>query len=139
MFKRKNKWLIIAIFCIIGAAIGINELLDSESFKSEKVLKASLKDDLSAIHLILRKDNTFEVTVNTLFSDKTFNGNYKLLKDMIVFLDRPYDNDKIPDTVTILKDKIILKFEKNGEPNTDFANYFTIRLNRLQTDSSKSF
>ena len=91
-----------------------------------------MHDDLSVINLTLRRNNTFEVSVATIFSSQNFNGKYKLIDDKIIFLDKPYDNEFIPDTLTIDKDKIILKFDKDMKPVTDFATYFDINLNKLK-------
>lgn len=92
-------------------------------------------DDLSAIHLTLREDNSFEVVSSTVFTEQIFKGKYQLLGDKIIFEDRPYDNDFIPDTLIIIGDKIVFKFDKNGKPITDFASYFDIKRNKIQRPS----
>jgi hypothetical protein len=84
------------------------------------------------INLTLRKNNTFEVSIATIFSEHNFKGKYKLINDKIIFLDKPYDNNFIPDTVSISNDKIILKFDKDNNPVTDFATYFNITKNILK-------
>lgn len=135
LFKKDNK--VIPVLLAVVAIIGVIELLKSETFKSPKVLDATLHDDRSVINLTLRKNNTFEVSVATIFSSRDFNGKYKLINDKIIFLDKPYDNDFIPDTLTIRNDKIILRFDKNNEPITDFATYFDITQNQLATMTNK--
>lgn len=127
--KDKN---VIPVLCGLLVIVTLAEILKSETFKSQKILYATLHDDLSVINLTLRKNNTFEVTVVTLFSNQSFIGKYKLINDKIIFLDKPDDNDFIPDTLTIDKDKIILKFDKDKKPVADFANYFDISLNQLK-------
>ncbi|MBC5773812.1 hypothetical protein H8S95_07035 [Pontibacter sp. KCTC 32443] len=107
-------------------------LYNSELVKSKRVLQATLMDDLSAIHLTLRENRQFEVNASTLFTEDYFYGKYKVIDNKIIFLDKRYNNDFIPDTVTIVGDKIILEFE-NGEPNTDFASYFDIKKNELKS------
>ena len=125
---QKNKsGILIGIF-IIGTVF-VAELFSSELFKSKKILEATLMDDLSAIHLTLREDHKFEVVSSTMFSEQTFKGDYRLLDNKIIFKDRPYDNDFIPDTLTIIGDKIICRFDKSGNAVTDFATYFEIKRN----------
>ena len=111
--------------------IAVTEALRSEVFKSEKILEATLNDDLSSLHLTLRKNKSFQMTSVTMFSHETFNGTYNLTNDKIIFLDKPYDNDFIPDTLTIIGDKIILQFDSSGKPRTDFASFFSIHQNKL--------
>lgn len=128
---KKNK-VGIALGGVFLTAIGTIFLLNSELFKSKKVLEATLMDDLSAIHLTLRENQKFEVNASTLFTEDNFIGKYQLEGDKIIFLDKQYSNDFIPDTVTIVGDKIILKFD-NGKPVLDFATYFNIKKNEIKT------
>lgn len=132
ILKRDKSVIPILIFIIL--TILVTEIFKSEIFKSQKVLVAVLNDDLCKTYLTLRKNNTFEIDAVTIFSDQKFKGKYKLINDKIIFLDKPYDNDFIPDTMTILKDKIILRFKNNGEPVIDFATYFDIEQNNLRKD-----
>ena len=128
---QKNKRGILIGILIIGTVF-VTELFCSELFKSKKILEATLMDDLSAINLTLRANNTFEVVSSTMFSEQTFKGDYKLSNNKIVFKDRPYDNDFIPDTLVIVGDKIICRFDKNGNAVTDFATYFVIKKNETK-------
>ena len=130
LIKRDKS--VIPILIIIMATVGVTEILKSETFKSDKILYATLHDDRSAINLTLRKNKTFEVNVVSMFSEQNFKGNYNLVDNKIVFLDKPYDNNFIPDTVTIYNDKIILGFDKESKPITDFATYFDITQNELK-------
>ena len=127
----KKDRRVIPVFIILLAIISMKEILTSEILKSEKVLQAILQDDRSAINLTLRKNSTFEVNSVTMFSQQNFRGKYKLERNKIIFLNKPYDNNLIPDTVTILSDKIILKFNEDKQPVTDFATYFDITQNKL--------
>lgn len=131
IIKRRRKSIFIGIIMI--GSIFIFELSNSEIFKGKKVIEATLMDDLSAIHLTLRDNNNFEVNASTMFTEQIFKGTYRLQNNKIIFNDKHYDNDFIPDTLTIIEDKIILKFDSNGIPNTDFANYFDIKKNRLNS------
>ena len=128
---KKDK-SVIPILIVIMATVAVTETLKSETFKSDKILYATLHDDRSAINLTLRKNKTFEVNVVTMFSEQNFKGKYNLVNNKIIFLDKHYDNNFIPDTVTIYKNKIILGFDKENKPVTDFATYFDITQNELK-------
>lgn len=127
----KKKWrtaLIIATSVLIALAIYLPR---TELLKSKPVLKARLVDDLNALNLTLREDNTFELIPESWMGTfEEFTGKYEVLENRIVFLNRPYDNDFIPDTVDIYKDKIILNGNIN-KPDTSFARFFEIHLNLL--------
>lgn len=122
--KNTRSILLNITFILFVSAICLSKI---EYFKSERVLEATLVDDLSSINLILRKNKTFEITSNSIFGEEQpFKGNYKIEGDKIIFLSSPYYNSFIPDTVLILGDKIIL----NGDlrkPDTSFAAYFKIK------------
>ena len=125
-FYNRDKG-VIAILCLVAGTVIITEALKSEIFKSQKVLEAVLTDDRSSERLILRKNHSFEIISVTMFSKDKFTGSYKIEKDKIIF-----DHNKaIQDTVTLMKDKIILKFDQKGEPNTDFASYYSILFTHL--------
>ena len=128
LWKRDRG--VIKVLISVLVIIGVTELFKSEIFKSKILLTADLKDDLSNINLILRKNHTFEIRSTTIFSEKRFAGKYKIDNNKIIFLTRHYDSDFIPDTLTIYQKKLILKFNK-GEPVLDYATYFDIKQNRL--------
>lgn len=130
LVQNNKKGILIGVL-IIGMVL-ISELFSSELFKSKKVLEATLKDDLSNIHLTLRADNKFEVVSSAMFSEQIFKGDYQVLENKIIFKDKRYDNDFIPDTLTIIGDKIICRFDKSGNPVTDFATYFNIDSNEMK-------
>ena len=115
------------VFLIVGE----DQLLKSEILKDKIILSAILKDDRSIIKIILQKNGKFEVLSGYMFRENIFKGNYKLIDNKIIFLDKHYDNNFIPDTVYIIQDKIIMKFDKNGKPTTNFAQYFQIQTNEL--------
>ena len=120
--------MIIAASSLIAGAIYLPK---TEWLKSKPVLKARLIDDLSSISLVLRKDNSFEIIpVTWMGAFEEFTGQYQIMGNKIIFLDEPYDNNFIPDTVDIYKDKIILNGDIT-EPDTSFARYFEIHLNLL--------
>ena len=130
-FAKSKKYVLYFLLFVI-LVVGISEILKSEVFKSKKVLVANLKDDFSAIYLTLRENKTFEISSVAIFASEEFKGKYKLINNKLIFLNKPYDNNLIPDTVTILQDKIILKFNSNGTPDLSFASYFTIQQNLLK-------
>ncbi|UBM61342.1 hypothetical protein LA303_07880 [Candidatus Sulfidibacterium hydrothermale] len=130
---KRNK--IALSFTIITFLLGLIILVykDTELFKSKILMKAVLVDDLSSLELKLRNNNTFElVSTSYLGSSEKFTGKYTIDNNKIIFNNRPYDNDFIPDTVYIIKNKIIIKFNTAGEPDTSFANYFRIDKNELK-------
>ena len=131
--KKQKKGIIAGtiIICILLISI----LLNSELFESRKVLEAKLTDDLSSINLTLRENNKFEVVASTVFTEETFVGNYQIIGNKIIFKDKRYSNDFIPDTVRIIGNSIIVRFDKNGKPVTDFATYFEITKNELKKEN----
>ena len=123
---RQSSIIGISLLTIMIIALSLN----SELFKSEKILEATLIDDLSAIRLTLRENMQFEVNASNVFTEDTYTGKYELIGNKIIFLDERYSNDFIPDTVQIVEDKIILKFDIKGNPVTDFATFFQINKNK---------
>ena len=83
------------------------------------------------MNLVLRENNKFELQSYHMFGDEWFKGEYKLQGNKIIFHNKPYDNNFIPDTIVILDDKLILNFDEAGIPNTQFASYFEIKFNGL--------
>ena len=124
-YKRVQGVLL--IFCIFALAVLIAEAFKSEIFKSKKVLEAILQDDLFSEHLTLRENNTFEIISTGMFDEEKFKGSYQKDKNKIIFS----HNMGIQDTVTMINDRIILKFNNHGEPNSDFACFYTILFNHL--------
>jgi hypothetical protein len=66
------------------------------------------------------------MTASYLVSSQTFTGKYQMEGDKIHFLDPADEHNFIPQTVTIWQDKIILQFDKEGQPDLRFAQYFDI-------------
>ncbi len=129
---RKNKRGILIGVLVIGTVF-LTELYNVDKNKNNAILKATLMDDLSAIHLTLNDDSTFEVIASTILNEITFKGNYQLIDNKIIFKDRPYDNEFIPDTLYIQGDKIVFQFDKDGKAITNFASYFKIHQNELDS------
>jgi hypothetical protein len=128
--NRNRKGILIGV--LILGTISTSVLINSELFKSQKILEATLMDDLSAIHLTLRADKKFEMVSSNMFNEEMYKGNYHIIDNKIIFEDKRYSNDFIPDTLTIIGDKIIVRFDENGNPVTDFATYFDIKKNRIK-------
>jgi hypothetical protein len=128
---KKVRFMPIVIAGVI-LTIAAVEIAKSETFKSPIILKAALKDDLSVIYLVLRKDKTFEVNVASMFNNEKFKGAYQLNDNKLIFLNKHYSNDFIPDTMTIAQDKIYFQFDNTGKPLSNFAAYFTITHNQLK-------
>lgn len=128
---NKNTTGILIGVVILGTFL-CSELLDSEIFRSKKILEATLIDDQSAIRLTLRADKKFEMESSNLFSEKFYKGNYQLIDNKIIFKNKRDDNNFIPDTVSIIGNKIIIRFDKSGKPITDFARYFNIKRNEIK-------
>ena len=66
-----------------------------------------------------------------MFSNEEFEGKYRLQGDKLIFFDKHYNNDFIPDTLTIGRDKIYFQFDSTGKLLSNFAAYFSIRQNKL--------
>jgi signal transduction histidine kinase len=115
----------------IITAVTISEIATSEFFKSERILQATLMDNRSAIRLTLRADHKFEMVAENIITEERFKGNYKLIGNKIIFLDKHFSNEMMPDTLTIIGNKVIIHFNENGIPDTSFATYFGIERNKI--------
>ncbi|WP_075590152.1 hypothetical protein [Labilibacter marinus] len=127
------KWNKKSILFGLGILLSL-VIIDSQTwevFKSKKVLQARLIDDLSGMTLVLRENKEFELQTNNIFGKESFNGTYEIEGNKLIFINRPYWNSFIHDTVTIIDNNIILDFDANGTPNMEFANYFEIEINEL--------
>ncbi len=94
-------------------------------------MTAVLKDDLYHYRLILRKNGNVENQANGMFGfSQTFHGKYKIENDFIIFSEKPYDNDFIPDTLLIDKEQNALFIEKDSKGNfrteKEWLNHFEI-------------
>lgn len=133
---ERNKILFyIHIFGL--SVIVLFNLNQSEMLKSRILLKATLKDDLSSITLVLRNNGHFETTSNGVFGYTEKNsGKYLIKNDTIIFLNKPYSNDYIPDKVVIDKkgSAIYFKMDTNGQFSREksFVNYFDITKNEIK-------
>jgi hypothetical protein len=145
MNKKKNHLLTIIsnnkirffFSLLIISIILISTLLLPENFKSKKILEAFLDDDRSAVHLILRDNDEFEVISSGMFDETTYSGKFELLENKIIFKNRHFDNKFIPDTLTIIGDTIYFRFDEKGKPIAEYSNYFNVKFNNLTKKYSK--
>lgn len=130
ILKKNISGILIGVI-ILGVFL-YSEVIESEIFKSKKIVEATLIDDQSAMRLTLRADSTFEMESSNLFDEKIYKGHYQLANNKIIFKDKRDENNFIPDTVSIIGDRIILRFHKNGKPITDYARYFDITKSEIK-------
>lgn len=114
---KKNK---IKVIChaLVVLAIAVSNVYSSDIFKSKTVLKARLVDDLFFYTLIFREDGTCETEVDGIFFYKDLiKGRYQMKGDTILFIEKPYDNNFIPDTMLVDRDEkaIFLHRDSVGE------------------------
>ncbi|GAB1857538.1 hypothetical protein MHTCC0001_23740 [Flavobacteriaceae bacterium MHTCC 0001] len=117
---------------IFPAFLLILSLIDSDVFKPDRVLTATLKDDLFRYILVFREDGSCENNIIGFlgFKDK-YTGFYKMTGDTIIFNQKPYDNNFIPDTLFIdrAQNAIFLHKDRQGKFYTkkEWLNHFKIR------------
>jgi hypothetical protein len=122
-FMKSISYLIIFVFISLVSC----QSESNQVSNSPEILEANLVVDLSSLKLVIRSDSTCTVTANTWLSVEHFHGLCEIDKNKIIFHKRPYDNDFIPDTATIIGNKIALRKDFEGNPDTtSFASYFSI-------------
>jgi hypothetical protein len=127
----KSNKLILSLHVFFIVFVFASSLIESDAFKSKRVLTGTLKDDLFHYTLILRKDGTCENNVSGFLGfEKQYNGRYKMKGDTIVFTKKPYDNNFLPDTIYFNKSQkaIFIGKNKNGEFSTkkQWLNHFLV-------------
>ncbi|MDV6169929.1 hypothetical protein R1T16_15940 [Flavobacterium sp. DG1-102-2] len=128
-YKSRIK---INMHLITFVLIIVFNLYDSELFKNNKILSATLKDDLYHYTLILREGGKCETQCAGMFGyEESFKGNYKFKGDTIIFSKVPYDNvGFIPDTILYDREQKALFIEKDQEKKfireKNFLNHFEI-------------
>lgn len=115
---------------VLLVILGFN-LYHSELFKSKRIMTAVLNDDLFHYRLIFRENGNVENQENGVLGiSGTYHGKYKIEKDLIIFSEKPYDNDFIPDTLLIDRNQNALFMEKDSKGNfrteKEWLNHFEI-------------
>lgn len=128
--KRTSKAKLTAHGIVILAIIAFNTY-PSELFKSEKIMSAVLKDDLYHYRLIFRKNGDVANQINGILGfSQTYYGKYKIVSNLIIFSEKPYDNNFIPDTILIDAGQNALFRKKDIDGNfitkREWAEYFEI-------------
>lgn len=116
---------------LVLVTIFLTNIFQSDLFKSQRVLTATLKDDQFHYTLVFRKDGNCENEVSGIFGfQEIYHGKYKFYGDTIVFAKKPYDNDFIPDTLLINRKAkaIFIEKDKAGKFTTikKWLNHFEI-------------
>lgn len=110
---KKNKIKAMFHSFVLAFIISIS-IFKSDILRSERILTATLKDDLHHYTLILRENSNCENRIHGMFGySKTYRGEYYLQGDTIIFIEKPYDNDFIPDTMIINREHQAVFKEKD--------------------------
>lgn len=93
------KMRVIVHLIVLIAFMAFN-IHNSEILRSDRVLTATLRDDLFHYTLVFRKNGKVETHENGFlgYSQVHF-GKYRFEEGLIIFDEKPYDNDFIPDSV----------------------------------------
>jgi len=95
------------------------------------LIQGYLDGDIGGTEITLYKNGNFKNTAINLFSNDVSRGKYELHGDTIVFNDKPYSNDLIPDEILLSDDRTKLYFikKKNGEfIMSDTTFYYCFRI-----------
>lgn len=128
---KQNKIKII-FHGLVLLTIILTNILQSDLFKSERILTATLKDDQFYYTLVFRENGSCENQVSGIFGfQEVFHGKYRFQGDTIIFSKKPYDNDFIPDTLLIDRKEraIFINKDKQGNFSTtkEWLNHFEIQ------------
>lgn len=111
--KKRNEIKLYSHLSVIGVILLFN-LYHSEVFKAKSILTATLKDDLYHYTLIFRENGKVENHASGIFGyTETFEGDYFIVGDTIIFTKKPYDNNFIPDTLLLDKSAKAIFIEKD--------------------------
>ena len=129
--KRNIKIKLTSHSAVIIVVIVFN-LYNSEIFKSNRVMTATMADDFAHYTLILREDGTCENRVHGIFAyQEIFYGQYYFNNDTLIFSKIPYDNSWLPDTMLVSKKDSAIYIEKDTEGNfrevKEWLNHFKIQ------------
>tara|TARA_R110000868_G_scaffold409158_2_gene694217 strand:+ start:80 stop:646 length:567 start_codon:yes stop_codon:yes gene_type:complete len=138
----KKNGIVVGIHLMFLVFFFSVKLIDSDIFKSNRVLTGTMKDDLAHYTLILRENGTCENNVSGLFGfEKKYNGKYIMSGDTIIFTKKPYDNNFIPDTVLLDRQQnaIFIYRNKEGVFSTEkqWLNHFELKKTTANNGYSK--
>lgn len=127
---KASRIKLIAHAMVLISIISLN-IYHSDLLKSKVVLTAVLKDDLFHYRFVFRENGTVENQINGFMGfSKTIYGRYTFEKELIIFSEKPYENNFIPDTLLLDKKQnaIFITKNKKGEFGTEkgWLNYFEI-------------
>lgn len=127
----RNSKIKLYFHSILLITIVLFNVLQSDLFKSKRILTATLKDDLFYYTLVFRENGTVDNEISGIFGfQETIKGKYKTVGDTIIFSKVPYDNDFIPERLLIDKTQnaIFMIQDKNGNftKKKEWLNYFEI-------------
>ena len=115
--KRKSRIKLTAHFLVLMTILSLN-IYHSEILKSDIVMTAVLKDDLSLQKLTFRENGDVENKVSGMLGfTETYHGKYKVQGNLIIFSVKPYDNDFVPDTLLVNRNQKALFKEKDSNGN----------------------
>lgn len=128
---KNNKLTVVANLLFI-VFILTTSLIESDVFKSKRVLSGTLKDDLFHYTIIFREDGTCENNINGFLGyKKQYKGTYIMINDTIIFTKKPYENNFIPDTLLYDKNQnaIFINKNKQGQFNIkkEWLNHFKVQ------------
>lgn len=100
--KRGVKYVKVRVIfhsAVLLVFLAIN-IHNSEILRSERVMTATLKDDLFHYTLVFRKNGKVETHENGFLGySQTHFGKYHLEEGLIIFDEKPYDNEFLPNSV----------------------------------------
>ena len=104
----------------------------SELFKSKRVISAELKGDLYTYELVFRENGSVENNIAGIFGySETLKGSYSLEDSLIIFGQKPYDNNFLPDTLYLDREQSAIFLTKNQEGvferEKGWLNHFNIK------------
>ena len=131
---KNNNLKVLSHVAVITTIIAVN-VYNSDLFKPEPILAATLYDDLYHYRLILRKEGKCEIETSGFLGFKDiYQGNYYFKGDTIIFRKLPYDNDFIPKTLLLDRNEKALFMNRDKEGRfvrkKEFLSYF--RLDTLR-------
>lgn len=132
ILKKKASRINMISHSAVVVLIIIFNLYNSDLIKSERLITATLKDDLVLLTLVFRKDGSCENRVVGMFGfSKTYRGEYVMKGDTIIFKKKPHVNNFIPDTLLLVREDSAIYMEKDSTGNfittKEWLNHFKIQ------------